>query len=409
MQQPEEIVTSDSNPSLVFTGVCLCFLLSGFAALLYQTAWMRQFSTVFGTSELAVATVLSAYMGGLALGSALAGKFIEKFTRPVLTYGILEAAIAVSALLVPVFMSMANWAYVAVLGGQPNPPDASGLGQSVFYFTVTFIILVIPTACMGATLPLLTRYAVTNDLQIGSRVGLLYAINTIGAVAGTIMAAFVLLPAFGLLGTVWSGVLVNFIVFILAVLIARQVPDQVTDEVQTENDQSEGTDTATKVFSRTGIILPVMLISGTVSFIYEVLWTRLLSHILGGSVTAFATMLASFLTGIAIGSAVAARFANDPNKSIKLFIGVQLAIAIASMAIYQWIHLAIPVDKGLQGNVGVAMAILLPATLFIGGPRFHWPCAFTRTVPNMQHGHQPRSMPGIPLEQLSVQRSRALF
>jgi len=76
----------DSSAGVLF-GVIACFVLSGFAALLYQTAWMRQFSVVFGTSELAVATVLSAYMAGLALGAAIAGRFVDRITRPVLVYG----------------------------------------------------------------------------------------------------------------------------------------------------------------------------------------------------------------------------------------------------------------------------------------------------------------------------------
>ena len=205
---------AENNNYSTFFAVCACFFLSGLAALLYQTAWMRQFSTVFGTSELAVATVLSAYMGGLAFGAAVAGKYINHAKRPVLTYGILEAAIALSALLVPVLLIAARAAYAQILGGQETPPDASGLGQSLFYFVVAFIVLAIPTACMGATLPLLTRYAVTNDQQIGSRVGALYAINTIGAVFGTIIAAFVLLPAFGLLNTVWFGVVILSLIHI---------------------------------------------------------------------------------------------------------------------------------------------------------------------------------------------------
>ena len=352
----------NNNSPLVYAGVCICFLLSGFAALLYQTAWMRQFSTVFGTSELAVATVLSAYMGGLALGAAVAGRFVGRIRRPVLTYGILEAAIAGSALMVPVLMAAANWAYVALLGGQPEPPDASGLGQSVFYFVVAFIVLAIPTACMGATLPMLTRYAVTAESQIGSRVGALYAINT---AVGTVVAAFVLLPAMGLVGTVWFGVGVNLLVFVLASLIARGAR-----EVTTEENAAEEEDVASReAFSgwlRPGFILPIMLLSGTTSFVYEVLWTRLLSHILGGSVAAFATMLASFLSGIAIGSAIASRIAVSSERSVRAFVLVQAGIAFTSMAIYQWLHLAIPAEEGLSGNVGIAIAILLPATLFIG-------------------------------------------
>lgn len=377
-KNPEKSGT-DKYPQLAYLSVCICFLLSGFAALLYQTAWMRQFSTVFGTSELAVATVLSAYMGGLALGASLAGKYIGRVRRPVLTYGILEAAIAVAALLVPALLTLANWAYAAILGGQPEPPDASGLGQSIFYFVVAFIVLAIPTACMGATLPLLTRYAVTSDSQIGSRVGALYAINTGGAVLGTVVAAFLLLPKFGLLGTLWFGIAVNFLVFVLAVIIAKSTTEgavqQELDQKSTETDKPKidkdtGKDTnssATKMAWITpSFILPIMLFSGTTSFVYEVLWTRLLSHILGGSVAAFATMLASFLSGIAIGSAIASRFAITAERSIKAFVIVQAAIAFTSMAIYQWLHLAIPVEEGLSGNVGIAIAILLPATLFIG-------------------------------------------
>jgi spermidine synthase len=310
-------------------------------------------------------------MGGLALGAALAGKFIGRVRRPVLTYGILEAAIAGSALMVPVLLSLASLAYAAVLGGQPEPPDASGLGQSLFYFIVAFIVLAIPTACMGATLPLLTRYAVTAENQIGSRVGALYAINTTGAVLGTITAAFVLLPAMGLIGTVWFGVAVNLLVFLLAVLIAKNssemlplpeedIAEQSSAEVDIQQEQG------ISVWTSPSFILPIMLLSGTTSFVYEVLWTRLLSHILGGSVAAFATMLASFLSGIAIGSAIASRFAVTSERSVRVFIFVQAAIAFTSMAIYQWLHLVIPGDEGLSGNVGIAIAILLPATLFIG-------------------------------------------
>ena len=92
-----------SGSTFVLAGVVVCFLLSGFAALLYQTAWLRQFSLVFGTSELAVATVLAAYMAGLAGGAAVAGRWIHRVRRPIRVYGFLEAGIAVTALAVPLF------------------------------------------------------------------------------------------------------------------------------------------------------------------------------------------------------------------------------------------------------------------------------------------------------------------
>jgi predicted membrane-bound spermidine synthase len=109
-----------------------------------------------------------------------------------------------------------------------------------------------------------------------------------------------------------------------------------------------------------------MLISGVASFIYEVLWTRMLSNILGGSIFAFATMVATFLLGIAAGSAVASRIARTLSISLATFIACQIVIALASMGIYLSLDALIPQHAGLAGNTGIAMAVLLPATLFIG-------------------------------------------
>jgi spermidine synthase len=350
----------------ILLGVVLCFVLSGFAALLYQTAWMRQFSLVFGTSELAVAAVLSAYMGGLALGAGIAARYVHRVRRPVLFYGVLEAGIAIAALSVPLLLSLLNGLYIVVFGDQPEPVDASGLGQSIFYLATAFVVLAIPTAFMGATLPLLTKYVVQSEEQIGPRVGLLYATNTAGAVGGTVVAGFLLLPALGLAGTVYVGVAINFLVFVLAAAIAKAVARE--SEAAASSDEPEldvERESSPAMPGRTWA-LPIMLLSGANSFIYEVLWTRLLGHILGGSITAFATMLASFLGGIAIGSAIASRFAKTKTAALNGFIIVQCGIAAASIAIYQFLPLAIPDQVGLKGNVLLAIAILLPATLFIG-------------------------------------------
>jgi spermidine synthase len=348
---------------LVLIGVVCCFVLSGFAALVYQTAWMRQFALLFGTSELAVATVLSAYMAGLALGAAVAGRRIEHIKRPILVYGLLEAGVAVSASAVPLILSLAGTLYVAVMGGQPNPADASGLGQPAWYLCVTFVALAIPTSCMGATLPILTKYAVHSTQQIGPRVGLLYAMNTVGAVGGTLAAGFLLLPALGLSGTVWIAIAVNGLIFVIASSIARRAGSAVTREtsVAAANPSVVHEHRMTDVW-----ILPLMLISGANTFAYEVLWTRLLGHVLGGSIVSFATMLASFLSGIALGSAVAARIAKNRERATVGFILAQVGIAVTSIVIYRTLHSVVPDTAGLRANVGLAVAILLPATLFIG-------------------------------------------
>ena len=349
---------------MIFAGVVACFILSGFAALLYQTAWMRQFSLVFGTSELAVAAVLSAYMAGLAAGAAVAARWIGRIRRPVLVYGILEAGIAVSALAVPLLLQAARALYVAVFGDQPEPVDASGLGQSFFYLAAAFVVLMLPTSFMGATLPLLTKYVVHSDEQVGPRVGILYATNTLGAVGGTVVAGFLLLPALGLLGTVFVGIGVNLLVFGIAAMLAKASPAAGVDAP--EDTRTEDGGESKQAVGRRFLVLPLMLLSGANAFVYEVLWTRLLGHVLGGSITAFATMLASFLAGITIGSAIASRFAKTRTAAVYGLVIAQCGIAAASIAIYQLMPLAIPEEVGLKGNVLLAAAILLPATLFIG-------------------------------------------
>ncbi len=362
MKQPG---SSISTPILV--GVAGCFLLSGFAALLYQMAWMRQFSTVFGTSETAVATVLSAYMGGLALGAATAGRLVQLIRRPVLFYGFLEAAIAISALLVPVFLSIAGLLYAAMLGDQPSIPDAAGWGQPLFYFFVAFAVLIVPTACMGATLPVLIRYVVARDDQIGRRVGGLYAINTLGAVGGAVVAGFILLPELGLRGTVWCGVFVNALVFVIAVLVARASSSETMQETSpAPAEDVTATEAVDPTFRLAWMILPIMTLSGVCTFVYEVLWTRLLSHILGGSVAAFALMLASFLSGIALGSLIASRFASTRVFAARAFIVSQLAIAATSMLVYYSLNGYVQAGLDYQANVLVAFLVLMPATLFIG-------------------------------------------
>ena len=358
----------------LLAGVSACFLLSGFAALLYQTAWLRQFSIAFGTSELAVATVLAAYMAGLGAGAAIAGRLMGRIRRPILVYGLLEGGIAVTALCVPALLDGAGWLHVWALGGLPELPGSGGLAQPLYYLCVSFLILALPTGFMGATLPLLTRYAVRQDAQVGPRTAWLYGINTAGAVLGALTAAFALLPALGLKTTVWVGVAVNALVFLVAALLARQYappesgsPESAGKPGATPRQAAARAPAAQTALARRAFwILPLILASGANAFLYEVLWTRLLNHLLGGTLYAFATMLASFLSGIAIGSLAAAKLARRRAMAGRMFAACQFAIGLASAAVYFWLEGHVPGKAGLAENAALAALVILPATLFIG-------------------------------------------
>lgn len=359
---------------MIYLIILLCFWLSGFAALLYQIAWMRLFSIAFGTSEISVVVVLAGYMAGLALGAAIAGRYINRVKSPVLVYGVLEGTIALAALAMPIMIGLIGGLYELMVGGQPAPPDAASLGQTLFYAVASMGLLLIPTALMGATLPLLAKYVVRQDKHLGRRVSALYSINTLGAVAGTVTAGFLLIPTLGLTLTVWVGVLVNFLIFLLAWMLTRlqifaRSPDQLEESkpADTSTSDTSASDTSASDTSTMSplarFLLPVMLISGSLSFIYEVLWTRLLSHVLGSSVYAFSTMLAAFLTGIALGAGLAGGIAQNRQRSVYALALVQFGIALSSAGVYLFLQGWQPAD---QVHPSIAFAVILPSALFIG-------------------------------------------
>ena len=182
-----------------------CFFLSGVAALLYEVVWMRLLAVAFGHTVYAVTTVLAAYMGGLALGSILAGKWADRLRRPLRTYGVLEAAIGLYCGLSPLLFGAVDGLYLRLYRVlEPGPLEAGAL-----QFLLSAALLLPPTALMGATLPILSRVVVESSPVAGSRVGTLYAVNTWGAVVGTAATGFLLLPSLGLRNTVWVGVGIN--------------------------------------------------------------------------------------------------------------------------------------------------------------------------------------------------------
>ena len=355
---------SDTNPML-FWLVSLCFFLSGMAGLVYQMVWMRYLSTVFGTSELAIVAVLVAYMGGLATGAWLASKFLHRLRKPIIAYAILELAIAVSAIAVPVLLRLAGKLHTAMLGGQAELPAEGWIGEAIAHLALGCLVLLIPTACMGATLPILAKGLVRKSAQIGRRIGWLYALNTFGAVAGTLIAAFALIPSLGLWKASFFGVALNVLVAVLGWSVAKRAGASEAKEPEDDAGASaeEGQQAAIPI-----AILAVMFVSGAISFVYEVLWARLLAHVLGGSFYSFATMLAAFLTGIAVGGMVGARLARDGRRSCFWLAGFEVATGILTAIILAVVSGG-EVGSGsgtLFSQSMVCALVLTPATICLG-------------------------------------------
>ncbi len=194
-----------------------CFFFSGAAGLIYQVVWTRMLSQIFGNTTYAIATVLSAFMAGLAIGSYWFGKIADRGKNDFLLYGLLEAGVGVYGFLVPWFFAGAQKVYGPIFSLNESQPFLFNL----FLFFLSFVLLVFPTLLMGATLPVLSRFYVRSFAQFGRRVGDLYATNTLGAVIGCAMGGFFLIPVYGMRATVYVAAGVNMLIAIVILIVDR--------------------------------------------------------------------------------------------------------------------------------------------------------------------------------------------
>lgn len=341
----------------------VCFLLSGLAALVYQTTWSQELALAFGASQPAVAAVLAATMAGLAGGAALSGRLSERIRRPLRAYAWIECAVAAAALLVPLAVGGAGRLQRLILAGRP----AEGAAATLFAFAATLFILFVPNALMGATLPLVTRRVVRAAAELGPRIAGLYAVNTLGAAVGATVSALILLPRLGLAATTGIAAGTSLLAGALAFGLDAAEPRRAAP-IPEPSHAGE-----TRRNAPLSWILPAILFSGAISFTYEVTWTRLLSHLLGGSIYAFGAMLAAFLVGIALGSGAASRLLRGSESARRAFAFAQLATAVTTLATYAavqrlpaWLSATATGAAPLSGAALATAALLVPGAAAIG-------------------------------------------
>jgi spermidine synthase len=276
----------------------ILFLLSGSSALVYQVLWMRLLALVFGVTVHAASTVLAAFMLGLAIGSAAAGRMADRVRRPLVVFAVAEALVAVAALATPLGLSGVEALYVRLHGTFGEWPVVITLVR----FLLSCAVLLVPTILMGATLPLVVKSSLARGSILGRQVSLLYACNTAGAVAGTLIAGIWMVPQLGISASFRVGAAINLIVAAGAMLLSRisaPAPVVVTDDAQL-SPALEPVSPPSLAVRR--LVLLTFAISGFVSFALEIIWFRMLVILLRPTTYAFTVMLATVLAGIAIGS-----------------------------------------------------------------------------------------------------------
>lgn len=319
MEHPIENVPEARRVTFV---ILLCFFTSGAAALIYEVLWFRHLSLVFGVTSYALSTILIAFMAGLGLGSFAVGRWGSRVSRPLRLYALAELAIGIYAACSPWIIGSIQPLYTQLYrsAGGPFP------FQPAFFFALTFAALILPTFLMGATLPLLVLEASRHSKKIVQTIGGLYFANTLGGVAGAAAAGYWLILWLGMTGTLWTGVLLNFLAAAGALALdgwwgKGRIPETPVEAAPAP------------VSGRPAMIpLAVIFLSGAASMIYQVGWTRLVSLLVGSSTYAFTTILVAFLLGLALGGVCFGMVSERSRHPMLL-----LAIIQAGVACFVWL------------------------------------------------------------------------
>jgi spermidine synthase len=318
------------GPALVL--VLSLFFFSGSLALIYEVVWTRLMMNVFGSTALAVGTVLAAFMFGMAVGAWRIGKIADQHSNCLRLYAWLEIGIALAALVSHILLSQlgpAHQAIHALLG-------SSATLFALVRFLLAFLLVLAPTILMGATLPVLTRFLMRRQALVGVDLSTLYSINTCGAVTGVLLTGFFLIGRYGVHVPVYVAVSGNLLIGCIAWIASMRTPDTPAAPPTTAGEVvEEGLGPGPAPGAATiRIVLLGLGISGFTSFAYEIYWTRSLVFILGNSTYALTTMLSAFLTGIALGGYLV-RFPlkNSRDRTLifgwlQVFLGVFSALAL---------------------------------------------------------------------------------
>jgi spermidine synthase len=327
------------------------FIASGAAGLIYQVVWSRELVLLFGNTSQAISTIVTAFLAGLG-GGALAGAALASRSRnPLRLYGFIELGVAVLAVglptLFPALGSVYGSAYTSL------SPEQLGLIR----FGLAFLAVTPATFLMGMTLPTLTSFFVRSLDSASRSLGELYAANTLGAVAGTIIAGFALIELIGLSTSAFVAVGLNLVAGGVALIAnARVAPlPPVEPAVHAVSQQETGSGSLRR------LVYVATFVSGFAALAFEVLWTRMLAEGSGSSIYLFAAILAIYLFGIAAGSVWFGNRSRPERDTLRAF-GVCLGvIGVAAGA-------TVVLCSGPLGNdyYSFRPLILLPATVAMG-------------------------------------------
>jgi spermidine synthase len=363
------------KPKLVLQ---VALALSGGAALLYEVAWTRWLTLFMGHTVAAASAVLAAFMGGLAAGAVLGGRLVARMSarRAFTTYAALELAIAALAIVLPYELAAVEPLLArAYAGGQ------GGAMFGVVRFACAVAVVTLPAIAMGATLPIVVHGSVDLAARAGREVGVLYAVNTLGAAAGAVLSGFVLLPALGIRATTWIAVVLNVAAAAAGWWLsnAQLAPSHAPERSKTPAAPRLASRLEARAIpqSHRALAAFALAISGAAALVQQIAWTRILALILGPTTYAFSATVATFLVGIAIGALAGAWLTRRGPSAGRLAAALLVSAAGALTALslvpfaVKWIASAVAAPGASFGSIvrlqtTFVAALMLPMTVAFG-------------------------------------------
>ncbi|MDQ3198429.1 MAG: fused MFS/spermidine synthase [Verrucomicrobiota bacterium] len=331
--------------------IALLLFGSGLAALAYQTVWLREFRLIFGSSTPASAAVLAIFMGGLGAGGLFLGGRADRQARPLRFYAQLEFLIALAAALSPFLIWLARAAYLAIGGSA----EIGTLPATIVRLLLSTLVIGVPTFLMGGTLPAAGRAIETETDISRRRLALVYGTNTLGAVAGVLLATFYFLEHFGNHLTLWFACGLNLVVALGAFALSRSTaPVQATAAAPRKSKASPNAEPKPAPLT---LLLISAAVVGFAFLLMELVWYRMMGPLLGGTTFTFGLILAVALFGIGLGSASYSWFVGSNQPRLGAF-----ALTCAAEAFF----LALPYALGDRLAVLTLLLRPLGAFGFIG-------------------------------------------
>jgi spermidine synthase len=346
------------------------YFLSGAAGLVLEAVFLRQATWLFGSAATATALVLAAFMGGLAAGSAALGPAADRTARPLRLYGLVEIGTGLSGALLAWVLGSRREALLATVGGTGLP------GETI----LALAILLLPTALMGASLPVLGRLVVRDPRRMLRSFGTLYGINTLGGAVGALAAGFWLFENVGVSRSGWLAGGLDVAVGAAALALDR-LGTAAAPPGETVSRRLERGESPTAEAAPAGEEAPVRVrrasyvaaaLGGGAVLGYEVVWTRLLSLPMRSYAYSFSLMLALFLLGLVLGSLALASLAGHVRRPAALLAWIETAtgLYVASSLLFMP-PLLVPAEASgfgpfLLASAARASLLVLPPTILSG-------------------------------------------